>query len=285
MPDPAPKHARTHAPGRGSNFVFFAALFLLSGFYVFMVVAMLAADLWYTTPEHFLAALRSSEIQYSILLSLFSCNVTAILSVIVAVPTAYVMTRFKFPGKNVLDAVLDAPVVLPPLVVGLSLLILFRTAPGRMLEDTMERVVGTRFTYEIPGVILAQFMVACAFAIRTMRATLDQISTRQEQVGHTLGASSWQVFRMIVLPQAWRGILTAGAIAWARALGEFGPILVFAGATRHRTEVLSTTVFLHLTVGEIEAAVAVTVLMVVIAFIVLVIIRQLGHGEKPPGVY
>jgi molybdate transport system permease protein len=260
-------------------------LLILSGFYVFMVAAMLIADLWYTTPRHFLAAFKSSEIRYSILLSLFSCNVTAILSVLVAAPTAYLMTRYRFRGKSVLDAVLDAPVVLPPLVVGLSLLILFRTAPGQWLENTMASITGTRFTYAIPGVILAQFMVACAFAIRTMRATLDQISNRQELVGLTLGASRWQVFHMIVLPQAWRGILAAGTIAWARALGEFGPILVFAGATRHRTEVLSTTVFLELSVGNIEAAVSVTVLMVAIAFIVLVLIRNLGQGEKPPGVY
>ena len=285
MPDPTPSNSARRGPTRGSDAFFFSGMILLSGFYVFMVAAMLIADLWYTTPTHFFSALNSSEIRYSILLSLFSCNVTALLSVIVAVPTAYLMTRYRFPGKNLLDAVLDAPVVLPPLVVGLSLLILFRTAPGQAIENFMERTIGTRFTYAIPGVILAQFMVACAFAIRTMRATLDQISHRQEHVAFTLGASRAQVFRMIVLPQAWRGVLAAGTIAWARALGEFGPILVFAGATRHRTEVLSTTVFLELSVGDIEAAVSVTVLMVTIAFLVLVVIRHLGHGEKPPGVF
>lgn len=272
-------------PAAKSDAPFLIALLLLGGSYVFLIVAMILADLAYTSPGHFAAALASPEIRYSIILSLFACNITAVLSVLIAVPTAYFMTRFRVPGKSVIDAILDIPVVLPPLVVGLSLLILFRTAPGRMIEDAMASRLGTRFTYAIPGVILAQFMVACAFAVRTMRATFDQIHLRQEQVALTLGGTRWQVFRMVVLPQAWRGVLAAGTIAWARALGEFGPILVFAGATRHHTEVLSTTVFLELSIGNLEAAVAVSVLMVAVAVVVLVLIRVLGRGERLPDVY
>ena len=83
---------------------------------------------------------------------------------------------------------------------------------------------------------------------------------------------------LIALPQAWRGIITAFTIAWARSLGEFGPILVFAGATRQRTEVLSTSVFLELSVGQLDAAVAVSLLMVAMAVVVLVILRSLGAG-------
>ncbi len=126
--------------------------------------------------------------------------------------------------------------------------------------------------------ILAQFSVACAFAIRTMRITFDQINPRAEQVARTLGCSRSQAFLRITLPQASRGMLSAFTVAWARALGEFGPILVFAGATRMRTEVLSTTVFLELSVGNLEASVAVSMLMVAMAFIVLGILRVVG-GE------
>ena len=269
----------------GSDAPCLIGLAVLSGFYVFLILAMILADLSYTTANHFRQALGSPEIQCSILLSLFSCNVTALLSVGIAVPTAYLMARFPFRGKTFLDTVLDIPVVLPPLVVGLSLLVLFRTAPGQAFENFFHRITGLRFTYAVPGVILAQFMVACAFAVRTMRATFDQIHPRPEQVALTLGASRWQVFRLVAMPQAWRGVLAAGTIAWARALGEFGPILVFAGATRNRTEVMSTTVFLELSVGNIEAAVAVSVLMVAVAMIVLMVIRGLGRGEKAPGVY
>ena len=121
---------------------------------------------------------------------------------------------------------------------------------------------------------------AGAFAVRTLRATFEQISPRQEQVALTLGCSRRQAFWLVVLPEARRGLLTAATLAWARALGEFGPILVFSGATRMRTEVLSTTVFLELSVGNLEAAVAVSLLMVAAAVAALLTIRLAG-AERP----
>ncbi|HVJ69224.1 MAG TPA: ABC transporter permease subunit, partial [Caulifigura sp.] len=104
------------------------------------------------------------------------------------------------------------------------------------------------------------------------------INPRAEQVARTLGCSRGQAFWRITLPQAGSGMLSAFTVAWARSLGEFGPILVFAGATRMRTEVLSTTVFLELSVGRLEASVAVSLLMVLMAFVVLGVLRAVG-GE------
>jgi molybdate transport system permease protein len=112
--------------------------------------------------------------------------------------------------------------------------------------------------------------------VRTLRATFDQISPRQEQVALTLGCRRSQAFWLVVLPEAKRGVLTAATLAWARSLGEFGPILIFSGATRMKTEVLPTTVFLELSVGNIEAAVAVSLLMVGAAVAVLLVIRFYG---------
>src|SRR5206468_5821992 len=131
------------------------------------------------------------------------------------------------------DAIVDIPIVLPPLVIGLSLLILFQTPPGRWIQQYV------RVSYAIPAVILAQFSVAAAFAVRTMRVTFDQISPRSEQVAMTLGCSRSQAFWRVTFPEARRGLLTAATLAWARSLGEFGPILIFSGATRFKTEVLS----------------------------------------------
>ncbi len=128
----------------------------------------------------------------------------------------------------------------------------------------------------IPSVIIAQFAVSTAFAVRTMRVTFDQISPRTEQVALTLGCSRSQAFWLVTLPQARRGLLTAATLAWARSLGEFGPILIFSGATRMRTEVLSTTVFLELSIGNLYAAIAVSLLMVLVAVVVLVLTRLFG---------
>lgn len=268
--------ATAGSPGQraGSDLPFVGGMFFLGGIYVLLIVAMLVADAWFTSLADFHNALTSPEILYAIRLSLISCTLTAVLSLWVAVPIGYVMSRYRFPGKMLLDSLLDIPIVLPPLVIGLSLLVLFQTPIGRAVEDA-----GASFTYAIPGVILAQFMVACAFAVRTMRATFDQINPRQEQVALTLGCTRSQAFWSVVLPSAGRGVLTAGTLAWARSLGEFGPILIFCGATRMRTEVLPTTVFLELSVGNIEAAVAVSLIMVLAAILVLLVVRFFGRAS------
>jgi molybdate transport system permease protein len=182
----------------------------------------------------------------------------------------YLMSRTSFRGKGIVDTILDIPIVLPPLVIGLSLLILFQTPAGLWIQKWIP------ITYAIPSVILAQFAVAAAFAVRTMRVTFDQIDPRAEQVAMTLGCSRSLAFWKITIPEARRGILTAATICWARALGEFGPILIFSGATRMKTEVLSTTVFLELSIGNLEAAIAVSLLMIIVAVIVLVITRLFG---------
>jgi molybdate transport system permease protein len=262
-----------------ANARFYLALGLLGSTYVVLILAMVVADVDYLTdtPRGRIAAVvRSPEIRYAVKLSLVSCLATAVLSLWVAVPLGYLLSRTRFWGQAVLETILDIPIVLPPLVIGLSLLILFQTTPGKWTEEVAKRVFGTPVTFGIPAVILAQFAVSCAFAVRTMRVTFDQISPRTEQVALTLGCTRGQAFWMVTLPEAWRGVVSAGTLAWARALGEFGPILIFAGATRMRTEVLSTTVFLELSVGRLEAAIAVSLLMIAVAVAVLLLLRAFG---------
>jgi len=254
-----------------ADWVFYLCMSVLGGSYVVLIVAMVAADLFFTTPGHLLAALNNPEIRYAIKLSLISCTITAILSLWVGVPMGYLLSRTQFWGKTVVDTLLDVPIVLPPLVIGLSLLILFQTAPGRLFQENVFWV-----TFQVPSVILAQFSVSAAFAVRTMRVTFDQISPRTEQVAMTLGCTRAQAFWRVAMPEARRGLLTAATLAWARALGEFGPILIFSGATRMRTEVLSTTVWLEFNISNLEAGIAVSLLMIAAAVIVLILMRTLG---------
>ncbi len=166
---------------------------------------------------------------------------------------------------------MDIPIVLPPMVLGLCLLIFFQTFVGQMIERAIP------FTYTVFGVVLAQFTIGAAFAIRTMRQTFEQLSPRPEEVALTLGCSRLQAVWHVTLPCARRGMFAAASVAWARSLGEFGPILVFAGATRMKTEVLPTTVWLELSVGNLEAAVAVSTLLVLLAIAVLVAVRLAGE--------
>ena len=260
----------------GSSARFYAGLIILAGLYVSLIVALVAADGWYAANNWDVVnrTIWTKEIRYAVWLSVLSSTVAAILSLWVAIPLGYLMSRVDFRGKNFLDAVLDIPIFLPPLVVGLSLLILFRQTPLSWLDDKIG------ISLHVPAVIIAQFTVASAFAVRTLRSTFDTISPRTEQVALTLGASRYQAFTMAVIPQAWRGILTAGTLAWARALGEFGPILVFAGSTRMRTEVLPVSVHLELSIGNIEGAVGVSLVMIILALVVLGVVRWIGGGTR-----
>ncbi len=264
---------------RRSDIPFFIVMGGLSACFVLLIVLLLVADLLFTSPQDFREALAKPEIQAAFRLTILSCTLAAIMSLWVATPMGYLLSRYRFPGRWIVDTLVDIPIVLPPLVLGLSLLILFHLPIGGwQLEAWLRDDVGFPITYRWPAVVLAQFSVACAFAIRTMRVTFDQINPRAEDVARTLGCTRGQAFMQIALPQAWRGMITAFTIAWARSLGEFGPILVFAGATRMRTEVLSTTVFLELSIGQLSAAVAVSLMMVVMAGFVLVLLRVFGTG-------
>ena len=258
-------------PGRTAVSPFWVTIALITGLYLLFIVAMLFATATHSAPGDLLRALESRQIQYSIFLSLLTCSVTALLSLLIAVPAGYLLARGKFRGRSLLETALDIPIVLPPMVIGLCLLILFQTRFGGLVEGVIP------FTYTVFGVVLAQLVIGAAFAIRTMHGTFEGMSPRPEEVAMTLGCSRGKAVWLVTLPAAWKGMLAAMSIAWARSLGEFGPVLVFAGATRMRTEVLPTTVWLELSVGNLESAVAVSLLMVAFAMLVLVAIRWVGQ--------
>lgn len=251
---------------------FLLALGLIASVYILLIGGTILAKLFYVQLPLIGEVFTHEGYRYAVLLSLISCSITTVLSVWIAVPTAYLMTRTDFWGKRIVDAILDIPIVLPPLVIGLGLLMLFQTPPGAFIQQFVS------VTYAIPGLILAQFMVACAFAVRTMMAAFNEINPRREQVALTLGCTRAQAFWLVVLPEARRGMIPAATIAWARAMGEFGPVLVFAGTTRMRTEVMPTTIFLELQVGNLGMAAAVAVVMLVLSLVVLVLMRLAGRG-------
>ena len=256
---------------RDPNARFWLLVSLVTAGYVLFIVAMLVATAVHSTPGDLLGALQSREIQHSIYLSLLTCSLTALLSLLVAVPIGYLLARRKFFGKALVESILDIPIVLPPMVIGLCLLILFQTRMGGFVDSVIPS------TYTVFGVVLAQFVIGVAFAIRTMRGTFDQLSQRPEDVAMTLGCSRGGAMWRVTLPAAGKGMVAAASVAWARSLGEFGPVLVFAGATRMKTEVLPTTVWLELSVGNLEGAIGVSLLMVLFAMIVLVAMRMAGE--------
>ncbi len=249
--------------------------------YVALILLLILADVCFVFGQMdgkagVFEILASPELKDSVILTFVSCTVTAILAVLLAVPMGYALSRYRFFGRSLIDAILDIPVILPPLVIGLSLLILFNQFPplesGASLESSLNWL-GIEVTNTKLAVVVAQFTVAAAFAVRAMKLSFDQIDTRTEEVAMSLGASRGRAFFDVVLPRSYKGVLAAGTLAWARALGEFGPILVFAGATRGRTEVLSTSVFLEINTGNIEGAVVISLLMISLAMTTILVVR------------
>ena len=136
-------------------------------------------------------------------------------------------------------------------------------------------------TFRPIAVVLAQFPVAAAFAIRMMRTHFDEITPRLEAVAMSLGCHRGLAFREVILPMSGRAVLATGTMAWARAMGEFGPILVFAGATRGRTEVLSTSVYLEMTIGNVSGAAVLSLAMILLAVTTIFGVRLLmGKGGR-----
>ena len=308
--DQVPPTPLTRKSRKSRDRIFWSTMCAFGIAYLALIVAMVVADFQFVNWQDIQKLFADPQVRFSIWLSLISCTIAAILSMWVAIPSGYVLARLGKDSINnrfrqkplvrktllglryLVDTILDIPIVLPPLVVGISLLILFQSSAGRWLDSVTGQffaLVGfpeiSGITYQIPAIIIAQFTVAAAFAIRTMRDTFEQIDGRAEQVAKTLGASQYQSFSQVALPQARLGCVAAFTLAWARSLGEFGPILIFAGTTRMKTEVLPTTVYLNFQIGNLRGAVAASLILLSLAIFVLVLTRLVGLlGQNSRGV-
>ncbi len=239
--------------------LFIGALALLIGSVVF-----------YLDFGQFGGVFRNPDIRFALRLSLLTATIAALLAVLVAVPSGYVLSRLKFPGRMLIDSIVDIPMVLPPVVMGLCLLVFFRTPLGQGIENA-----GFRFVYQPAGIVLAQFFTIAPYAVRTVKAAFDNLNPRVEEVARTLGYSSGQVFLRVTLPMVKNGIVAGGVIAWAVAIGLFGPMMILVGTTRQRTEVLATSIYLELSVGRVQSALAIALMMIVISLVALTFFKML----------
>jgi molybdate transport system permease protein len=254
----------------GLLFIGLMSLFVV--FFIVFALLLIAADILYLNGQSVLTVMTSGFIGHALWMSLWTSIVTAVLSVLFAIPMGYVLSRFRFPGHVIADSLVDLPIVFPPVVVGLTLLVFFTQTPiGKWIEQS-----GIEFIFQPKGIVLCQFVVSASFAIRSAKSTFDEIDRRLENVALTLGCTYWGSFRRVSLPLARNGIIAGAILTWARAFGLFGPLMIFVGSFRGRTEVLSTTVFLEQSVGHLEEALAVALLLVAVAMICLVTIRLVG---------
>jgi molybdate transport system permease protein len=262
-------------PTRTSNTVFTGviafSIALLSGFIlitVYMVLARGLPNLW--------SSLTSPEIQFAVKLSLGTSLVSTALCVALGVPVAYGLSRLRIRGKGIVMAVLDIPMALPPIVAGVALLLLFGTTSG---GDWLASV-GLKFVFTVQGIVLAQFFVNMPYMLRVTQGTFDDIDPKMEFVARTLGCSRAQAFFRVTLPLARNGLIAGAIITWARALGEFGAALMLAGATRLKTETLPVSLYLNMSTGDLELAMAAASILMLISFASLLVFEALGGSSR-----
>jgi molybdate transport system permease protein len=246
-----------------------SALALLTLFFVIIIVTLLTYTNWKTVGS----SLLSPETLFAIRLSLVTATITTALAITVAIPAAYAISKNSFIGKTFVDSLLDLPIVVSPIALGAALLVFFNTPLGAAINNNV-----LRFVFSVPGIVLAQFTIVSALAIRLLKSTFDGIDMRYEQVARTLGCSKPEAFFRVILPLARNGIIAASILTWARSIGEFGATVTLAGATAMKTETLPISIFLNLSSANIEQAIALVLVLVILSLAALVLVRLItGH--------
>ncbi len=255
--------------------LFRAALVISLGLSTSVVLALLVSQLAFVDRDSVVGAISSGQVRNAVFLSLVTSTIAACLALTIAVPTAYFLARHRFPGRFVVDALLDVPVIMSPIALGLALLLVFRTAPGKFVESHV-----LRFVFEVPGIVLAQFILALALEIRVLKATFEEISPRLEQVARCMGCSPGRAFFHVTLPLARPGLIAALVLGWARAIGDFGATVMVAGAVPGKTETVPVAIYLGLASLRIEHSVVLTLLLTLFALSALLLLRWVGASRQ-----
>jgi molybdate transport system permease protein len=215
--------------------------------------------------------LTTPEARDALRLSLICSLWATALATLFGVPLAWVLARVEFPGRSLVRALVLLPMVVPPVVGGVALLYAFGRSGlvGEQLYDWF----GIQFTFSTSGAVLAETFVAMPFLVLTVEAGLRSMDTRYEDAAATLGANRWTTFRRVTLPFLMPSLVAGAALAWARALGEFGATITFAGNIQGRTQTMPLAVYLALE-SRPEGAIALSLVLLAVSIVVLVMLRD-----------
>lgn len=270
--------AKERAPARrvtsdgAFRLVTLSVLAIVVVFFLTLLVSMAGFTNWHT----FWESLVSAETRFAIRLSVTTACISTVLCLLIAVPVSYAVSQFTFPGKDLVDSLLDLPIILSPVAIGAALLIFFNTPVGGFINRSL-----LRFTFSVPGIVAAQVTIASALAIRLLKSTFDAIDPRYEQVARTLGCNKFKAFFKVTLPLARSGLIGAAVLTWARAVGEFGAVVMLAGATPMKTETLPNSIYLAMSTADVNAAIAIIFILIIIALTALLLMRRLTHRGYP----
>ena len=224
---------------------------------------------------HLSEAVTSEEVLFSLRMSMTTSTISTTICLLLALPTAYAFTRTNMPLKGAAETLLQLTLSLPYILLGVALLLMFSSPAGKALRD-----IGFAVVFQPTGIVFAQLIVNLPFAIRMIRTAFGDVNPRMEFVAKTLGASSFDAFRTIILPVCRNAIISTFVLTWARGMGEYGATLLLVGVTRMRTETLSGNVYLAISSGNTDMAMATAMIMLFVSAATLIIANVLS---KPIG--
>jgi sulfate/thiosulfate transport system permease protein len=263
---PAPRHAGASRDRAATAL----SLGIVTTFLTIMVALPLAALVWEATSEggqSFWDAVSAPQAVSALKLTLAAAATVALVNAALGTITAWVLVRDDFRGKAIVNAIIDLPFALPTIVAGLTLLALYGpTSP-----------VGVNVAFTKTAIVLAMMFVTLPFVVRTVQPVLQELDPELEQAAHSLGASRATTFRRIVFPNILPGILSGVALAFARAVGEFGALVIITGNVPFDTEASSVYIFGRIESGDSAGAAAVAVVLLAISFLTLLSIGALRH--------
>lgn len=231
----------------------------------------LVALLWRVDPASLLLNLTNPQVVQAVRLSLLTTGISTLLTLLFGTPLAYWLARRRFRGRAAIDTLLDLPMVLPPSVAGIALLLAFgrRGLLGAYLADA-----GLNIAFTQTAVVLAQIFVAAPFYVKSAIAGFGGVDQELEQAAALDGADQWAVFRFITIPLAWSTLFGGAVMTWARALGEFGATIIFAGNFPGRTQTMPLAIYIGFEL-ELTIALTLSVILLTISFLVLFIVKGL----------
>jgi len=240
---------------------------------VLFIVGPLLRLLFFASPESLGAALRDTELRDSIVLTVFTASLATLIAALFGVPLAYLLARRNFPGRRLVQGLIELPVVVPHPVAGIALLLFLgrRSEVGGALAH-----LGLEFVSHVPGIVAAMLFVSAPILVSGAREAFRGVDPQLERVARTLGDTGWGAFRRVTLPLAGRGVLAGSILAWSRSVSEFGSIVILT----YNPKVASIYIFDRFTAFGLEAAVPAAVILLLVALTVLVVVRVLQPEDR-----
>ena len=251
-------------------------VFVLLALFLIFIILPVASLFLRITPEGFIESLKQPVVLDALILSLSTACISTAVVILLGTPLSYINARHDYRGKNIVDTLTDLPIVLPPAVAGLALLMAFgrKGVLGSYLD-----MFGIQIAFTTLAVIFAQIFVASPFYIRQARASFEAVDVIYENAARTLGASRLNVLMKVTIPIAWGGLVSGSILSFARALGEFGATIMFAGNFQGKTQTMPLAIYTTMQ-SSMDEAISLSIILVAISFAVILTVKYVAKRER-----